>query len=181
MGCGSSRIVPDSSATTTANPVETFIDELLDGGYPLTEEGEEDEAIPPLLEALENKMIAVLTSDASATTITYLKYLAALNDNYQTFNTAAELIVASGKIWHLNRRSLAFLNALSQRDNPVFRRLLQNLSELCVGNALFLEATHIDTVIDLLYKQSQLPEDSLDFIDRFLESRGTPDIESIVQ
>ena len=158
--------------------VSDFIKWLADTGHPAFKSTRD---LPPALNALKIKLTTHFASNIECEkTIEYLKHLATYPDNYCLFDTAVEVIVRTKRIWHINEQSLTFFHEMYKQNRAIFNDLLESIGQLCERNQLFLQADHIDTVIASFLKQKELPADSLDIIDHFLD-RTNPMIESIIQ
>ncbi len=174
-----------ASATNTAAKITTldtksvtqFISWLSAADYTVLQGAPE----ASLLHALKTRIMTNLGPDKDRSkTIDYLNTLVATDDNYLLFHVAAEIIVRSKQIWHLNGRSLNFFHELYEKNRAIFNELIDNISKLCEQNALFLQSDHIDTIIASLFKQKELPASSLAILDCFLDKKN-PAIEEITQ
>lgn len=180
MGCGSSRAAKVADLSALINPSELFddfIEEQTEAGFVLPADK---------IAALKTVLLAKLPSDKGAAldtlgkTLDYLNGLAKRRRGKDFLAIAIAIIINAQQVWHLNERSLTFFHELNGKAPEGFNRLCAYIGRLCLENTLFLQADHINTVIDALARRIELPDSAMDALDAYLE-RTNPDINRIMQ
>ena len=138
-------------------------------------------AAPAWLQDLKVELNIKITSEAARVKIVlYLEALAADPRHYHLVEIAANIMLKTQQIWHLNIQSLTFLHELCEKDPIIFNALMNQLKELCQQNTLYLQTEHIETVIASLCAQRDLPKDPMLILHQHIEKKN-PDITSIIQ
>lgn len=137
--------------------------------------------VPAWLKDLKIELNIKITSDTARVKIgLYLEAFASDPHHYHLVEMAANIILKTQQIWHLNIQSLTFLHELCEKDPIIFNALMNQLKELCQQNTLFLQTEHIETVIASLCAQRALPKDPMLILHQHIEKKN-PDIASIIQ
>lgn len=118
-----------------------------------------------ILPALQEALSRTATKDHEAI-VRYLSILSTKDDNFQSFITMAHLMIKGPQVFLINEASVSFFTQLRLHSETIFFQTITELFRLCQTNGLFLNATHIDTVVEALYKQAKLPENVLGVLER---------------
>jgi hypothetical protein len=116
-----------------------------------------------ILPALQEALSRTATKDHEAI-VRYLSNLSTKDDNFQSFITMAYLMINGHQVFLINDDSVSFFTQLRLRSETIFFQTITELFRLCKDNGLFLNASHIDMVVEALYKQVRLPRNALNVL-----------------